>query len=219
MANLFRGRGYWLAGVAALLMVVGFGLLAEEAIEGDLAPFDRAAILALRTAGNPADPLGPPWFEEAARDVTALGSFTVLGLFVAIISGYLILTGHARRGWFLALMSLGGALLSTVLKSLFNLPRPDFEVTTRVFTASFPSGHATASAAVYLTIGGLLAARAAGRGEQAFYLTVAALLVVLVGLSRIYLGVHYPSDVLAGWLIGAGWALACIVVERLWRYT
>jgi undecaprenyl-diphosphatase len=209
-----QGRPFWLAFAAAVLMLAGFGVLAEEVVEGDLQPFDRAVLMALRVAGDPANPIGPPWFEEAARDVTALGSFTVLGILTCVIAGYLMLTGRARTGWFMAASAAGGALLSTVLKVIFDLPRPDLTGVTRVFTASFPSGHATASAAIYLTIGALLAARATRRREQAFYLVVAVLLMLLVGLSRIYLGVHYPSDVFAGWLIGAGWATLSVLMMR-----
>jgi undecaprenyl-diphosphatase len=209
-----QGRPFWLAFAAAVLMLAGFGVLAEEVVEGDLQPFDRAVLMALRVPGDPANPIGPPWFEEAARDVTALGSFTVLGILTCVIAGYLMLTGRARTGWFMAASAAGGALLSTVLKVIFDLPRPDLTGVTRVFTASFPSGHATASAAIYLTIGALLAARATRRREQAFYLVVAVLLMLLVGLSRIYLGVHYPSDVFAGWLIGAGWATLSVLMMR-----
>jgi undecaprenyl-diphosphatase len=215
MASLrLHGRGFWLALIAAALMLAGFALLADEVVEGDLQSFDRAVIMALRVPGDPTNPLGPPWFEEAARDVTALGSFTVLGIFVVVIAGHLILTGRARTGWFLAGSAVGGMLLSTVLKMIFNIPRPDVTGVTRVFTASFPSGHATASAAVFLTIGALLAARAARRRERVFCLVVAVLLVLLVGMSRIYLGVHYPSDVLAGWMIGAGWAVGSVLMVR-----
>jgi undecaprenyl-diphosphatase len=206
-----------LAAAAALLMLAGFGLLAEEVTEGDFQAFDRAAILALREAGNPADPLGPPWLEEAARDVTALGSFSVLGLLVAIIAGYLILAGRKRLGALIIASAAGAATLSTLLKIVFDLPRPEATGLTRVFTASFPSGHATASAAVFLTIGALLALRAGRRAERWFYGTVAIILVLMIGMSRVYLGVHYPTDVLAGWLIGTGWAIACVLVARAIR--
>ncbi len=209
MASFHQGRAFWPAVIAAILMLAGFGVLADEVIEGDTLKLDRAVLMALRVPGDPANPVGPPWLEEAARDVTALGSFTVLGFVVFVVAVSLMLAGRARTGWFLAGAAASGAIISTVLKALIDRPRPDLTGLTRVFTASFPSGHATSSAVVYLTIGALLAATATRRREQVFYWAVAVFLVMIVGLSRIYLGVHYPSDVLAGWLIGAGWAIAC----------
>lgn len=211
-----RSRAVWLAVVAAILMLAGFGVLADEVIEGDTQAFDRAVLLALRVGGDPTHPIGPAWLPEAARDVTALGSFTVLTFIVIVVAAALMLAGRARTGWFLVAAAAGGAIISSVLKTLINRPRPDLTGLTRVFTASFPSGHATSSAVIYLTIGALLAATATRRREQVFYWAVAVFLVAAVGLSRIYLGVHYPSDVLAGWLIGAGWAIACgLVLRRL----
>ncbi len=198
--------------VAALLG--GFGLIADEVIEGDTLAFDRAVLLALRTPGDPTDPIGPPWFEEAMRDITALGSFSLLAIFVVLVLLYLWLVGRARTAWFILFAVLGGTIISNGLKAFFNRARPDFADVTRVFTASFPSGHAALSAVVFLTLGAMLAEAAPERRLKVFYLTVAIVLTVVVGLSRIYLGVHYPTDVLAGWSIGAAWALLCTTGAR-----
>ena len=210
-----QGSKFWFAAGAVVLMLAGFGVLADEVVEGSTLAFDRAVLLALRVPGNPADPIGPSWLEEGARDITALGSVAVLTLLVAVIAGHLMLVGKARTGWFLVGSAMGGTIISTALKNIFDRPRPDLTGIVRVYTASFPSGHATASAVVYLTIGALLAASVTRRSHKAFYLGVAIFLTLIVGLSRMYLGVHYPSDVLAGWLIGAGWAMACVLVAKV----
>jgi undecaprenyl-diphosphatase len=205
---------FWFAVAAVILMLAGFGVLADEVVEGSTLAFDRAVLLALRVPGNPADPIGPSWLEEGARDITALGSVAVLSILVVVIAGHLMLVGRARTGWFLVGAAVGGTIISTVLKNIFDRPRPDLTGIVRIYTASFPSGHATASAVVYLTIGALLAASVTRWSHKAFYLGVAIFLTLIVGLSRMYLGVHYPSDVLAGWLIGAGWAMACVLVAK-----
>jgi undecaprenyl-diphosphatase len=114
---------------------------------------------------------------------------------------------------------LGGVALNSLLKIGFARPRPDFVASAvRVFTASFPSGHATMSAITYLTLGGLLARIHPALRIRTYFMSLAALLTVLVGLSRIYLGVHYPTDVLAGWCIGASWAMGSwVLMIRLQR--
>ncbi|MDN3564628.1 phosphatase PAP2 family protein [Paeniroseomonas aquatica] len=193
--------------VAALLL--GFGMLAEEVLEGDTSAFDSAVILALRAAGNPADPIGPPWFEEMGRDVTALGSFVFLGFVLAAVVGYLMLIQKRGAALLMAVAVLGGAMVSTLLKLGFDRPRPDIVHTARVFTASFPSGHATLSAVTFLTIGALLTRLTIDGRVKVYFMGLAVFLTVMVGLSRLYLGVHYPTDVLAGWCVGSAWAILC----------
>lgn len=205
------------AGAALAVLLGGFGLIADEVSEGETMKIDQAVLMALRTPGDPTDPIGPAWLEEAARDVTALGSFTVLAILITVVVLHLFLIGRRRTGWFLTASVIGGTLLSSGLKSLYDRPRPDLTGVARVFTTSFPSGHATVSAVVYLTLGALLAEMVESRGQKILYLGSAVLLTVMVGLSRVYLGVHYPTDVLAGWSIGAGWALACAMLAHLYR--
>ena len=200
--------------IAFLSMLSGAVLLGLEVFEGETLKFDTAVISALRVVGNPTDPIGPDWLEEAARDMTALGSFTILFAIVAFVSCYLFLGGKRRNAYFLVVSSCSGALLSTVLKMVLERPRPELTGVTRVFTSSFPSGHALSSAIVYFTIGVFVARSAANRSLQYLVLCAAAILTCLVGVSRVYLGVHYPSDVLAGWLIGLGWALLCWLVSE-----
>ena len=210
-------RSVYAGALVAAGLLGGFGLLADEVVEGDTLNFDNAVLLALRTPGDPADPIGPAWFEEAVRDVTSLGSFSVLGILVVVVFAYLLLVGKQRTGWFMVFAVVSGTIISTVLKMLFDRPRPDLTGVTKVFTASFPSGHATVSAVVFLTIGAMLAEATPEQRLKLFYIVTAVLLTVLVGASRIYLGVHYPTDVLAGWSLGAAWALLCTTAAHFVR--
>lgn len=202
--------------MAAALLTV-FGLVADQVFDGDTADFDNWAVSLFRDPASPSMPIGPRWVFEVVRDVTALGSFTVLGLLVAGVVLHLLLTGAYRTGVLVATSVLGGTILSQGLKSLFDRPRPDLERAIDVFTSSFPSGHATISAVVYLTIGAILAERADKWPARVFYMIGAIFLTILIGLSRIYFGVHYPTDVLAGWSLGAAWALICVIVAHALR--
>jgi undecaprenyl-diphosphatase len=199
---------------AAALLV--FIWLAGEVGEGDTGAFDRAVMLALRNPADPADPIGPSWVEAAARDMTSLGSVTVLALVSLVVIGFLGIVGK-RSAALLVLVSVGGGrLLGEVLKDTFERSRPDLVPhAVQVHSASFPSGHAVLAAATYLTLGALLARVQPRRRVKAYLLFVAVLVTLLVGASRVYLGVHWPSDVLAGWCIGAAWAMLCWLIA-LW---
>lgn len=204
--------------IAALLvvaaLVLGFALLANEVMEGDTSGFDRGIIMALRSGGNPADPIGAPWLEEVARDVTALGSFAFLGFVFLATVGYHLLVGKRALALLMSVAVLGGAAIGTALKMGFDRPRPDIAHAARVFTASFPSGHATLSAVTFLTLAAVLTRANADPRIKAYFIVMAVFLTIVVGLSRVYLGVHYPSDVLAGWCIGAAWAILCWTAAR-----
>jgi undecaprenyl-diphosphatase len=203
------------------VFIVGGGLwgfvgLAEEVNEGETENFDRAIILALRNPLDLSDPLGPTWFEEAMRDVTALGGTTVLTLITAAVIGFLLLV----RKWGAALLVFasvaGGSAIGSLLKLFFERSRPDLVPHgAQVYTASFPSNHAMLSAVTYLTLGALLARLEVDRRVKGYILLVSVLLTVIVGMSRVYLGVHWPTDVLAGWSLGAAWAMAVWLVA-LW---
>jgi undecaprenyl-diphosphatase len=199
--------------------VWAFVVIADEVVERDTHALDEAILLSLRTAGDPTDPIGPIWLEEAMRDLTALGGMAVLTLLALAVAGYLAF----RRAWgqiaLLAAAVLGAILLSTLLKSGFDRPRPDLVPHgARVLTASFPSGHAMISAAVYLTLGAMLASVQTGRRLKTYFIALAVILTLLVGASRVYLGVHWPSDVLAGWAAGASWAiLVWLAAQQLRR--
>ena len=204
-----------LGGIVFLLLLFTASKLASEVLEGETQEFDKRILVALRNPADPSRPIGPAWLLGGALDITALGSATVLGLTVIAIGGFLLLQGMWRRALFVTLASLGGWFLNGALKQLFQRPRPDVVPHLRdVMTLSFPSGHAMTSAVVYLTLGALTMRIAERRLTKFYCMAVAVLVTVLVGASRVYLGVHYPTDVIAGWLIGFSWALLCWIVER-----
>jgi undecaprenyl-diphosphatase len=210
LSTLFTRARRELALIAAALLLLAFGQLAAEVLEGETLAFDKAVLLALREPDNLAEPIGPAWFDEAARDITALGSFACLGLLLAAATGYLLLRRKRATATLLLVSVIGGTIVSTLLKFAFDRPRPDVVTpAARVFTASFPSGHATMSAITFLTIAALLARSKVEVPVKAYVVVLGVLLTLLVGLSRIYLGVHYPTDVLAGWCLGAAWAAMC----------
>jgi undecaprenyl-diphosphatase len=197
----------------------GFASLASEVLEGDTRALDRAILLALRNPADHADPIGPRWFEEVARDVTALGGNAVLTALTLAVIGYLVLARKRGAALLVAVSVGGGTALSSLLKLGFARPRPDLVPhAMEVYTASFPSGHAMLSAVTYLTLGALLM-RVQPRWRLRLYILVLAVLAtLLVGASRVYLGVHWPTDVLAGWCAGAAWALLCwLAALRLQR--
>jgi undecaprenyl-diphosphatase len=205
-----------LAGVLLLLVCLFAAFkLAGEVVEGDTQTFDERVLRSLRDPNDPGTAIGPRWLRIAALDLTALGSGIVLGLAVTAITGFLLLQGMTRTALFILASSVGGWILNNGLKGLFGRARPDVVPhLSEVASLSFPSGHAMTSAAVYLTLGVLLM-RLAERPITKFYcLGVAVLATLLIGSTRVYLGVHYPTDVLAGWLIGFAWALMCWIVER-----
>lgn len=209
------------ATLAALLVCAGgmlaFAGLMDSALDGDTRDFDEGLLLALRRPGDPADPIGPFWLEVMMRDFTALGSHAVLLLIGLVALGYILML----RKWFSALLLVlsfgGGMALNSLLKLGFDRPRPELVAhLVEVHTASFPSGHAMLSATCYLTLGTLLAGVTEAGRLKAYILGIAILLALLVGASRIYLGVHWPTDVLAGWCLGAAWSMACWLVLRGW---
>ncbi len=193
--------------------VLAFVELADEVHEGEADRFDARVLTALRNPGDLSDPIGPPWLLETVRDVTSLGSHAVLTLLVLTVGGFLIGMGKRAAAAFLVVAVGGGALLSALLKALFQRPWP--EVVTHlveVSTASFPSGHAMLAAITYLTLGAIVARVVPSHRLRAYVFVIASILALLIGLSRLYLGVHWPTDVLAGWCVGASWALACWTV-------
>ena len=191
----------------------GFVGIADEVREGDAISLDRTILLLFRNPADPSDPLGPIWLEFAVRDITALGGVTVTTLMTLGAAGFLLLSGKRGAALFVVVSIAGAALLSSGMKLGFERPRPDLVPHgVEVYTASFPSGHATGAAATYLTLGALLARFQSRRRLKVYLLSLAVLLTVLIGLSRLYLGVHWPSDVLAGWTLGASWALLCWLV-------
>ena len=190
-----------------------FGFIAQEVAGGETSRLDRGIVLALRDPANPSVPVGPAWLQEAARDITSLGSIIVVAIMTIAGAGYLFIAGQRSSAWLMLVAVFGGIALVDLLKFVFARQRPD-EVwqAARVFTSSFPSGHASLSAIAYLTVGVLLARAQPSPTGELYFIALAAFLTVLIGASRIYLGVHYPTDVLGGWCIGVAWAMTCGVV-------
>ncbi len=209
-------------GLALSLSAWAFVGIAGEVAEGDTTAFDRTVLLALRNPADLSDPIGPLWLEIAARDLTTLGGFAVLTLITTIAVIFLLLTGKKGAAGLAVLSIGGGTLLSSGLKLLFERPRPDLVPHgVEVYTASFPSGHATMTAIAYLTLGALLMRVVKGRRLKIFVMGTAAAIVLIVGMSRVYLGVHWPTDVLAGWSVGFAWAslwwMVAAVLQRRGR--
>lgn len=204
--------------VALLVLVAStwlFIALADEVVSGDTGRFDEWSVRVLRNPEDPADPIGPRWLEEVGRDLTALGGMTFLALLTATVAGFLWLRGMYAAMGLVVIASLGGLLLSLGLKELFDRPRPDLVPhLSHVLTSSFPSGHSMMSTTVFLTLGTLLGRFVDELALKAYFLGIAIGLSILVGASRVYLGVHYPTDVLAGWAAGLAWALVCWLVAR-----
>ncbi len=197
---------------ALLLLVLTVGsfvflAIADEVAEGEIKAFDERVLLSMRTAADPGDPIGPPWLEETALEITAIGGYPVIIISLLVVTGLLVVTRRYGAAFY-ALFSVGsGALVSYLLKHYYERPRPDIvEHLDVIHTASFPSGHATVTTVAYLTLAALVIRFFPDWRVRLYVLAVAVFVSFIVGVSRVYLGVHWPSDVAAGWALGAAWA-------------
>lgn len=210
-------------GVIVALLVVGGGLtaflaIADEVGEGGTHNIDRAILYGLRDAGHANQPIGPHWLEIGAADITSLGSVTVLSLIVLLIAGLFAANRRWREAAILIAAPLSGSIVSQVLKQVFGRARPDISLhAVEVMNPSFPSGHAMLSAVVYLTLAVLVERFTTRQQVKTYALAAGILLSLLVGCSRVYLGVHWPTDVVAGWSLGAAWALAWWLIAWFWE--
>jgi len=221
LSTLQHLRERW-AGRELAILVVGavaagglwaFIAIADEVVEGDTHAFDTFIMLAMRDPADHANPIGPAWFEDTMRDVTSFGSTFGLVFVSLTVVFWLVLTKRPHAGLLVFASLAGGTAVVNGLKYVFSRPRPDLVAhSAEVFTASFPSAHAALSATVYLTLGALVMRFSEERTLKLYAMFVAVLLTILVGLSRVYLGVHWPTDVLAGWAVGATWAAIVWVV-------
>ncbi|WP_265563193.1 phosphatase PAP2 family protein [Sphingomicrobium arenosum] len=205
----------FLVGAAVLAAII---FLANEIMEGDHFGFDEKILLSLRKAGALGDPTAPQWMTEAMIDITALGGVTVLTLVTLFAVGYLLAIGRHKAALFVS-VSIGlGALATKLAKGIVLRERPDVVPhLVPVDTLSFPSGHSLNSALVYLTLAALVARTRTHMGVRLYLMGAALGLTFLIGFSRLYLGVHWPTDVLAGWGLGALWAAASSLVAKLFQ--
>lgn len=181
--------------------------IADEVDEGSTKAFDEMVLTTLRNAEDYEIPRGPKWLPEAVRDITALGGGMVIFLLTASVVGFLILQKEYKIMWLVLITVAGGALLSFGLKELYARERPDVVLHLMTATSlSFPSGHSMMSMVVYLALGSLIARLQTRRRIRVYIIVLALFLSFIIGLSRIYLGVHYPTDVIAGWSVGLAWA-------------
>jgi undecaprenyl-diphosphatase len=208
-------RRVWLTALVAAIIAYGLFELTGEVLEGETRAFDEGVLLMLRDAADPAMPAGPAWLTKMMVDITALGGVTVLTLIVTLVVVYLALRRKYRTALFVTASILGGWGLSSVLKLGIARPRPEVvQHLVEVSDMSFPSGHAMLSAITYLTLGAMLSRLEETRTLRYFFPLVAVVLTLIIGLSRIYLGVHYPTDVLGGWAAGTVWACGSWFVAR-----
>lgn len=206
------------AAVLVSLLVIagsvwGFLALTSVILDGGQMRFDEGILRFMREPGRTGIPRGPVWLPQVMKDLTALGGAAVLTLLSLSVVGFLLLERKGRIALLVVASIAGGLLLAGGLKSTFHRPRPEVVPhLTEETTTSFPSGHSMLSAVTYLTLGTLLARHYRDHRLKIFFLSAAAIIAFMVGLSRVYLGVHYPSDVLAGWCAGTAWALLCDLV-------
>jgi undecaprenyl-diphosphatase len=220
VSDLLRRRPLRIVEVAVACGVLAaaslFVTLADEITEGATFRLDEVLLKAFRDPANPSQTIGPRWLEDVVLDATALGSGFVLAIVVAVSAGFLFMEKQRRVATLMLITTCSGALLSIGLKLIFARPRPIIVPHLRhVSSMSFPSGHAMASAVVYLTLGVMFMKAVRSRQAKAFCMFVAISLTLLVGSTRVYLGVHYPTDVLGGWLAGMAWASFCWIIGQM----
>ncbi|WP_417436384.1 phosphatase PAP2 family protein [Hoeflea sp.] len=208
-----------LLGIITLGVYV-FIQIADEMAEGEIRNLDETLFLMMRVPGDPSRSIGPEWLQETALEVTAVGGYPLIMLTLAAVSGFFIVTKRYGAALYVVLSVGSGALLSYTLKKFYARPRPDLvDHLDTVHTASFPSGHAMVTTVAYLTLAAIVISYLETRRARAYVITVAVLVAVMVGVSRVYLGVHWPSDVAAGWALGAAWAsFSWLVVHMLQRH-
>lgn len=214
LSRLVKGMGLRRETMAPAVIfgILAFGIyiflaVADEVAEGEIREFDERFFLLFRDDADPSRILGPAWLQETMVELTALGGYPIIILTLMAVVGLLLVTRRYGPALFTFVSVWFGWLISHALKQLYDRPRPDLvEHLDTVHTASFPSGHAMMSTVIYLTLAALVVRFFDDMRIRVYVICVAVFIAALVGLSRIYLGVHWPSDVIAGWALGAAWA-------------
>lgn len=210
------GRLLPLGAAAILVLLAVFALLLDTVLDGDALRLDSALLTWLRDGADPSQARGSGWITAVFTEITHLGGTVTLTLATMAVAGLLLIERKVRAAALVLVSVVGGTLISTLTKLGVDRPRPDLVPhLVEVTSPSFPSGHAMLSAVVYLTLGAMLAQFEFSRSATRVYVMVVAVAMTLaIGFSRVLLGVHWPSDVLAGWCLGAAWAIACLLIAQ-----
>lgn len=210
------GPGLWLGVAAIPVLLAVFVLLLDMVVDGDALRLDSALLTWLRDGADLSRTRGGGWVGAVFTEITHLGGTVALTLATLAVVGLLLIERKFRAASLVLVSVVGGTLISTLTKLGVDRPRPDLVPhLVEVTSPSFPSGHAMLSAVVYLTLGAMLAQFEFSRtATRAYVMAVAVAMTLAIGSSRVFLGVHWPSDVLAGWCLGAAWAIACLLVAQ-----
>jgi len=184
-----------------------FAEVTDEVIEGETRYFDERVVEFMRNPEDPETAWGPSWLQKTGSNISALGGIPVLSLVTLMITGLSLLRRRYAEVYLLIAGIVGAFVLNILLKYIFARERPPFTDTDDLLSPGFPSGHAMVATTAYLLWGLLLARTQKERRPQVYIIASGLVTAFLVGLSRVYLGVHYPTDVLAGWTAGLVWAL------------
>ena len=207
-------RGLLLATLAATGMLLAWlasGLLSQAGLAG----LDHALMQALHDEIYPSDPIGPEWLENALRDISALGSNIIVVLATVTAATLLVMRNRQGPAVLLLVTVAAAFMLNWALKGMFDRERPDFlSYSVSVESSSFPSSHAMLGAVLYLLIAAIVTREYASRQWGVLVMSIGIFIAFAIGFSRIYLGAHWPSDVLAGWALGAACALAAWQLAR-----
>jgi undecaprenyl-diphosphatase len=194
----------------SLFVFINVGMLVTN---GTTKQFDESIIKYFRVERNNSEPTGPYFLTESMRDITSLGGETVITIITIFVVGFLLLQKRYDAMWLVLAATIGGALISFGLKEFYGRERPDISYRLiSVTPLSFPSGHSMMSAIVYLTQAAIIARIQKNKKIRIYILSAALFLVFIIGFSRVYLGVHYPTDVIGGWTVGLAWASFCWLV-------
>jgi|ERR1035438_65863 undecaprenyl-diphosphatase len=196
--------------LAIVVGTVGFILVAGFVSRGSTDHFDMQILKSFRYSDNLARPIGPEWLFEVMRDITSLGGSTIVSLITFFVIGYFILQKKYSMLFLVLAAVIGGAVIDLELKELFSRVRPQIIpnlIPEKSF--GFPSGHSMMSTIIYLSLASLIARLQVRWRDKIYIISVAIFLSFMIGISRIYLGVHYPTDVLGGWSLGLVWAALC----------